>query len=131
METTFTDLIEPIARELLGEPNQKLSGKTELRYGSHGSMSVDLKKGTFYDHEAGQGGGVLELITRQTGLEGADCFRWMTEKGFYTEHHGGNGQFNRITTTYDYIDEAGQLLFQVCRYEPKDFRQRKPDGHGG
>ena len=25
----------------------------------------------------------------------------------------------------------GALLFQVVRYEPKDFRQRRPNGHGG
>jgi hypothetical protein len=32
-----------------------------------------------------------------------------------------------IVATYDYTDEAGALLFQVCRFIPKDFRQRKPD----
>lgn len=37
----------------------------------------------------------------------------------------------RIVATYDYTDEAGQLLYQVVRYEPKDFRQRYPDGRGG
>lgn len=37
----------------------------------------------------------------------------------------------RIVATYDYHDERGDLLFQVVRYEPKDFRQRRPDGHGG
>ncbi|MCI0348960.1 MAG: AAA family ATPase [Acidobacteriales bacterium] len=37
----------------------------------------------------------------------------------------------RIVATYDYKDEAGSLLFQVVRYEPKDFRQRRPDGNGG
>ncbi|WP_166819883.1 DUF3987 domain-containing protein [Thalassoroseus pseudoceratinae] len=36
-----------------------------------------------------------------------------------------------IVATYDYHDEAGELLFQVCRCEPKTFRQRKPDGNGG
>lgn len=40
-----------------------------------------------------------------------------------------------ITETYDYTDEAGTLLFQVCRIEqsgkPKTFRQRRPDGNGG
>ena len=34
----------------------------------------------------------------------------------------------RIVETYDYDDEDGKLLYQVVRYEPKDFRQRKPDG---
>jgi len=32
---------------------------------------------------------------------------------------------------YNYVDEAGNLLFQVVRLEPKAFRQRKPDGNGG
>lgn len=39
-------------------------------------------------------------------------------------------QRKRIVATYDYTDEAGELLFQVVRYEPKDFRQRRPDGKG-
>ena len=37
----------------------------------------------------------------------------------------------RIVTEYDYRDEIGQLLFQVVRYEPKNFWQRCPDGKGG
>lgn len=36
-----------------------------------------------------------------------------------------------IVCTYDYKDEAGQLLNQVVRLEPKSFRQRRPDGNGG
>ena len=37
----------------------------------------------------------------------------------------------RITKTYDYTDVEGDLLFQVVRFDPKDFRQRRPDGKGG
>ena len=36
-----------------------------------------------------------------------------------------------LVGTYDYTDEIGELLFQTCRYDPKDFRQRRPDGNGG
>jgi hypothetical protein len=32
---------------------------------------------------------------------------------------------------YDYKDAAGNLLYQVVRFEPKGFRQRQPDGSGG
>ena len=32
--------------------------------------------------------------------------------------------------TYDYTDETGQLLYQNCRYNPKTFKQRRPDGAG-
>ena len=36
-----------------------------------------------------------------------------------------------IVKTYDYTDEASQLLYQVVRTEPKGFFQRCPDGRGG
>jgi hypothetical protein len=35
-----------------------------------------------------------------------------------------------IVAEYDYTDESGAILFQVVRFEPKTFRQRKPDGNG-
>jgi 5S rRNA maturation endonuclease (ribonuclease M5) len=37
----------------------------------------------------------------------------------------------RIVATYDYTGEQSELLYQVVRYEPKDFKQRRPDGYGG
>jgi hypothetical protein len=32
---------------------------------------------------------------------------------------------------YDYFDERDELLHQVVRHRPKEFRQRRPDGCGG
>ena len=37
----------------------------------------------------------------------------------------------QIVAEYDYIDERGNLLSQVVRFQPKTFRQRRPDGKGG
>ena len=37
----------------------------------------------------------------------------------------------KIVRTHDYQDEDGNVLYQVVRFEPKDFRQRRPDGNGG
>lgn len=34
---------------------------------------------------------------------------------------------SRIVATYDYSDENGNLLYQVVRYAPKDFKQRRPN----
>ncbi len=42
-----------------------------------------------------------------------------------------NGHARRIVATYDYCDEAGTLLYQVVRFDPKGFQQRRPDGRGG
>lgn len=36
-----------------------------------------------------------------------------------------------IVATYDYRDLDGTLRYQVCRFQPKDFRQRRPDAIGG
>lgn len=37
----------------------------------------------------------------------------------------------KIVATYDYRNEIGKLLYQVVRFNPKDFRQRTPDGQRG
>ena len=37
----------------------------------------------------------------------------------------------KIVKEYDYRDSSGAVLFQVVRFDPKDFRQRRPDGAGG
>jgi DNA primase len=37
----------------------------------------------------------------------------------------------KIAVTYDYTDGDGGLLYQVVRFEPKGFSQRRPDGYGG
>ena len=36
-----------------------------------------------------------------------------------------------VAASYPYFDETGETLFVVDRYEPKGFRQRRPDGKGG
>ena len=38
---------------------------------------------------------------------------------------------DRFVAIYDYFDENGELLFQVCRTADKQFPQRRPDGNGG
>ena len=49
-----------VAKQLLGEP--KSISCTEIRWGTHGSMVLNLEKGTFYDFEDGVGGGIIDLI---------------------------------------------------------------------
>jgi hypothetical protein len=127
-------LMEPIARELLGEPNRSLSKPDELRFGKHGSLSVDLTKGTYYDHEAGKGGGVLDLIERELHLRGLEREHWIGERYPHAiedrpksngRRHSRKEQLGKEVAQYDYTDEAGDLLFQQVRFEPKNFRQRR------
>lgn len=130
----FSVHMEAVARKLWGEPNARLSSKEELRFGTQGSRSVDLAKGAFYDHEAEEGGGVLDLICRETKAKGSEALNWMREElGVVIQQvEPRRGAAPRtISATYDYVDEVGEVIFQVVRYEPKDFRQRRPAPQGG
>jgi hypothetical protein len=126
----------PVAREILGEPNRALSSAHELRFGTHGSISVDLRKGTWFDHEANEGGGCLDFLRiKGGGLEGRDAFEWLEQKGFKEPRpingSGAHPAAGTIIAVYGYVDEIGEILFEVVRFDPKAFRQRRPDGHGG
>jgi putative DNA primase/helicase len=121
--TDFARAMGPVARQLLGNPTSETS--RELRFGSRGSMCVDLDKGTWFDNEAGIGGGVLDLVIRDQHLDKAGAVRWLQDQR-HIEAPAARTPFV-IKATYDYVDERGALLFQVCRLDPKDFRQRRPD----
>jgi predicted P-loop ATPase len=122
--------MEPVARAILGEPSGENKDKRELRFGTRGSLSVSLAKGTWHDHETGDGGGVLDLVRIRKGLDKEGAIAWLQDGGYLPKSDRTPGS-RRIVATYDYTDEAGEVLFQVVRYDPKDFRQRRPDGSGG
>ena len=137
----FARLIEPVVRALLGAPNESLSSRDELRYGTNGSLKINLAKGVFYDHEKCEGGGTLDLIERETGRRGMARLDWLRQRGLLDEGAKSNGaharpngkargMLGRIVATYDYTDETGTFLSQVVKYDPKDFRQRRRDETG-
>ena len=140
----FADCMEQVARRVLGEPNRQQSTRETLRWRTRGSLAVEIggeKKGTWFDHEANEGGGVLDLLRKQLRLQGAEAFEWLRKEigGPFTEPRttvrpqpfGIGATPSGIVATYDYADADGVIAFQVVRYAPKDFRQRRPDGKGG
>ncbi|NLY15830.1 MAG: toprim domain-containing protein [Gammaproteobacteria bacterium] len=137
-DSTLQGIIGPVANLLLGDPNAALSKPTELRFGSHGSLAVDLEKGVWHDHEEGIGGGVLDLISRKAGITTrAEQLSWLEKNGLKEQKPTQSLASPKVLVkpqidiTYAYEDEDGRLLFEVVRLDPKGFRQRKPDGKGG
>jgi hypothetical protein len=93
----------------------------EARCPAHADARASLTVGV------GEGGRVLlrchagcdtAAVVRALGLEMRDLFP--SDGG----RHGANGK--SIVAAYDYLDEAGRRLFQAVRFEPKDFKQRRP-----
>ncbi|MGH6755220.1 MAG: hypothetical protein ACREDP_23955, partial [Bradyrhizobium sp.] len=121
----FAKAIEPVARQLCGEVNLRLSSSTELRFGSHGSLSVKIGgdgAGTWHDHEALTGGGVLDLIAHRRGGDRKAAAEWLrsTFPDFSGEDRPAQAPASRrIVATYRYDDEFGRSLFEVVRYDPK------------
>jgi len=114
-------IMPDVARHFWGEPNRRHSSPKELRWGTNGARSVDVGKGTWFDHEAKEGGGVIDFLKREGVRE---IPQWLKQHGFGDTDDDRPKRF-KIVATYDYTDESGTLLFQVCRLEPKSFRQRR------
>jgi len=79
------------------------------------SLSLSLVNGKLLVHcHAGCDQGVIIGALKAMGL-------WPRNEGMP----------RTIAACYDYTDDAGRLLYQVVRTEPKGFFQRRPDGIGG
>lgn len=79
----IAQLMPTVAKALFGEPTMKEKRGTDWRYGRRGSLSIDCGKGTWFDHEAGEGGGVLDLIRRERKCNTAEALRWIEGIGEY------------------------------------------------
>lgn len=148
----FNVPIEPVARAILGEvlggePNKHLSTRTELRWGTNGSVVVDLKSNTWYDHEDQIGGGVLKLLQAFKGFNKAEAVEWLVDNGHLESREnpvakppidipGGFPDFMdpKPIAFYEYFDERGKLAYQVLKFPksaPRRFMQRRPHPKGG
>jgi 5S rRNA maturation endonuclease (ribonuclease M5) len=88
----------------------------------HRPVTIDTEKNLWHCNDHDSGGTVIDWLMIEESVTVAEAMRMLS---------GGNHGSSKIVATYDYTDEAGKLLFQCVRYQPKDFRQRQPDGKGG
>jgi hypothetical protein len=68
---------------------------------------------------------------RRLGLISAGRGEHAKRSSDFAKDAGSRGGSAGKRKSYDYSDADGTLLHQVVRFEPKDFRQRRPDGRGG
>ena len=74
--------IKDVALELLRNRPIFSQSTSKIRFGNHGSFCVNIDQGTFFDHEAGEGGGLLAMIQYIEQTDKAEAVRWLKDKGF-------------------------------------------------
>ena len=68
-----------VAEALLGSPNKAASTRRTLRWGSKGSLAVEVsgpRKGLWFSHESDEGGDLLELIRHAHGCDFPAAIAW-------------------------------------------------------
>jgi putative DNA primase/helicase len=79
--------LEGLAETLLGAPS--IRNPRTWRWGSKGSLSLELhgrKRGSWHDHESGQGGGPFHLVQRARSCSMADAIAWSRNWAGLPEH---------------------------------------------
>ncbi|MGA2798247.1 MAG: phage/plasmid primase, P4 family, partial [Thermoguttaceae bacterium] len=124
MTETLSPQLELVLSRLQGVRNngQGYMALSPRRDDTKPSLSVSIgDDGKILLHDFG--GDSSEKVVAAMGLTMRDL---MPLKNNATK----NGK-PRLVATYDYQAADGTLLFQSCRYVPKDFRQRAPKPGGG
>src|SRR5262249_13056867 len=109
------------------------------------SLRINDKKNCWICQPCRKAGNAWALVAFILGVDPNDkgaVVVWLREHGLERQNvvpirstspagDGTNGRAAKILANYPYTDENGTLLYTVVRLDPKDFRQRRPDGRGG
>ena len=113
-----------VARELFGQEGRERSTAREKHFPDNSGLFVNVQKNKWYSHGNERGGDVVSLVQFATGCDFKGALYWLRSRGYLAERQARRQK--RITAEYDYVNEEGEVLYQVVRYDPKDFRQRRP-----
>lgn len=84
MSSRATTVIESVClstvwRALGGGELRRGRGRAFWRRGAGWSVSSDDRKGTWYDHARGEGGGMVDLVVQVRGGSRQDALRWLAD----------------------------------------------------
>lgn len=119
-------------------PNGRISGSEFVCGNLQGepgrSLSIKLETGIWKDFAADKGGGdPVSLYAAIHGIGQVEAAKALArDLGINAvEPPASRETRSRVIRSYDYLGPKGEPVFQVTRWEPKSFSQRRPDGHGG
>ena len=116
----------------LKQTGAELRGPCPVHEGKRDSFAVEPKTGHAYCHsQCGRGWNMIGLERELTGADFVAAREAIFQIVGRPGARSGNPSALRIVAAYDYRDESGMLRYQTVRFDPKDFKQRRPDGKGG
>lgn len=122
-----------IVRAVLGEPAKRQGIELLFRCPNHDdqhpSLSINPQKNCWMCGPCDASGNAWELAAFLSHLKPDDkagITAWLRQRGLLSS----DSNEAKIEAAYDYVDEDGKLLYQVVRFFPKHFKQRRPDGKG-
>lgn len=129
--------VETIIPALLGEHAIEVGPELKVRCPWHEdkrpSLRISPDKQTWCCDPCQLGGDVFRFVERHQGCDFPTALRFLAERAGMTSLNAPttNHGLGRLVAEYSYRDEHGAELYQSVRYDPKTFRQRRPDGRGG
>jgi hypothetical protein len=109
-----------------------MAGTCPVHKGEKPSFAVNPQTGLATCHsECGVTWNVAQLEGKLQGLSERAAFRSVCELVRTHSSSEANTHARKLIARYPYCDEEGVLLYEVVRYEPKQFGQRRPNGKGG
>lgn len=125
--TTFYNKYLPQASKIGGQEYKTLC---PFHQDTQPSFNFNAESGEYFCHACGKGGDPVHFYAKLNSLDTRRDFAKVL-KGIVSDFGIPlNAQKTKVVRVYDYTNADGKLLFQVCRMEPKSFRQRVPDGNG-
>lgn len=120
---TYTELFAKAIKNLkMAKSGTEVVGLCPFHDDTSPSWSGNRESGLYHCFACGEAGNAKQFA-KKLGLDFEDGSELKKKANPWTDY--------RIVKAYDYKDETGKLIYQVVRFDPKDFRMRSPDGRGG
>ena len=134
--TDLPTLIAELYPDSGAQPSREGRCVAVWRGGERDSVSLyKASNGTYMykDFATDQGGNSFNWLVNEHGLSPSEAAKELKQR---CNVDGSSTSCNKkglgeIVATYDYNDVNGELIHQTVRYEPKEFRQRRPAPDGG
>lgn len=125
--------------KLVGGGANKTTNRCPLKEHKQGHLcvSVDTQRGIWCCNDCGSefkpcGGSVIDWMMLEQGKTLLEVLKQFDAPEQCDDAPPFNSEPKQpeIESMYDYYDETGQFVYQVCRLKPKTFRQRRKDENG-